>query len=54
MAVFFFAVGLEIKRELTDGELSTWRHAALPVVAAAGGMVVPALVYGARRHRRRR
>jgi NhaA family Na+:H+ antiporter len=45
MAVFFFAVGLEIKRELTVGELSAWRHAALPVVAAAGGMVVPALVY---------
>lgn len=45
MAVFFFVVGLEIKREVLEGELSTWRRAALPLVAAVGGMVVPALVY---------
>ena len=45
MAVFFFLVGLEIKRELLHGELSTFRKAALPAFAAAGGMAVPALVY---------
>ena len=45
MAVFFFVVGLEIKRELVVGQLSTPRDAALPAVAALGGMVVPALVY---------
>jgi NhaA family Na+:H+ antiporter len=45
MVIFFFVVGLEIKRELVDGELSEWRKAALPVVAAVGGMVAPALIY---------
>src|SRR5882757_10935097 len=45
MAVFFFLVGLEIKRELLQGELSTFGKAALPAIAAVGGMVVPALVY---------
>lgn len=45
MAVFFFLVGLEIKREFVDGELKTPRQAALPAVAALGGMVVPALIY---------
>jgi NhaA family Na+:H+ antiporter len=45
MALFFFVVGLEIKRELVDGELTEPRRAALPVVAALGGMVVPALLY---------
>ena len=45
MALFFFVVGVEIKRELVDGELRERRHAALPVIAAAGGMLVPALVY---------
>jgi NhaA family Na+:H+ antiporter len=45
MTVFFLVVGLEIKRELVAGELRTWRRAALPVVAAAGGMAVPALIY---------
>ncbi len=45
MAVFFFVVGLEIKRELVTGQLRDPRFAALPAVAALGGMVVPALVY---------
>ena len=45
MALFFLVVGLEIKRELRGGELSSWKVAALPVVAATGGMVVPALAY---------
>lgn len=45
MAVFFFVVGLEIKREILVGELSTPRQAALPVAAALGGMVFPALFY---------
>ena len=45
MAVFFFLVGLEIKRELVDGNLSTWRDRRLPVIAAAAGMFVPAAVY---------
>ena len=45
MAVFFFVVGLEIKRELLHGELSSARKAALPVVAAVGGMAMPALIY---------
>jgi len=45
MAVFFFVVGLEIKRELVVGDLSDRRDAVLPAVAALGGMVVPALIY---------
>ncbi|MEA2842954.1 MAG: Na+:H+ antiporter, NhaA family [Actinomycetota bacterium] len=45
MALFFFVVGLEIKRELVTGELRHWRTAALPAIAALGGMVVPALLY---------
>ncbi len=45
MAGFFVLVGLEIKRELLVGELNTWRKAALPLVAAIGGMIAPALVY---------
>ena len=45
MGIFFFVVGLEIKRELLAGELTDPRKAALPVLAAVGGMVVPALVY---------
>ena len=45
MAIFFFVVGLEIKRELVAGELRDPRAAALPSIAAIGGMVVPALLY---------
>ncbi|MET0627508.1 MAG: Na+/H+ antiporter NhaA [Acidimicrobiia bacterium] len=45
MAIFFFVVGLEIKRELVEGELHDPRKAALPAIAAFGGMLVPALVY---------
>ena len=45
MAVFFFVVGLEIKRELTAGRLSSLRMAALPGMAALGGMLVPAAIY---------
>jgi Na+/H+ antiporter NhaA len=47
MAVFFFVVGLEIKRELLRGELAGLDKAILPAVAAAGGMIVPALIYTA-------
>lgn len=45
MAVFFFVVGLELKREIVAGELSNPRKALLPIAAAVGGMLVPALVY---------
>lgn len=45
MAVFFFVVGLEIKRELAVGHLSSLKKASLPVMAAVGGMVIPALFY---------
>ncbi len=45
MAIFFFVVGLEIKRELVSGELQDPKAAALPAIAALGGMAVPALVY---------
>ena len=45
MAVFFFLVGMEIKREITRGELSSFSQAILPLVAAIGGMLVPALIF---------
>ena len=45
MTIFFFVVGLEIKRELSSGHLSSFRKASLPFFAAIGGMIVPALIY---------
>lgn len=45
MAIFFFVIGLEIKREIIAGELSTWKKAAMPVYAAMGGMLIPALIF---------
>ena len=45
MAIFFFVIGLELKREFMDGELSSFRKASLPMGAALGGMIVPALIY---------
>lgn len=45
MAIFFFLVGLEIKREVVEGRLSNMRQAGLPILAAIGGMVVPALIF---------
>ncbi|MDF2831736.1 Na+/H+ antiporter NhaA [Chryseobacterium indoltheticum] len=45
MAIFFLLVGLEIKRELVEGELSSFKNASLPIFAAVGGMVVPAVIY---------
>ena len=45
MAIFFFFVTLEIKREFIEGELSNFKQAMLPIMGAIGGMVVPALVY---------
>ena len=50
MAIFFFTVGLELKREVLGGELSSARKIALPAFAALGGMVAPALVYTALNH----
>lgn len=45
MAVFFLLVGLEIKREMMEGELSSFKNASLPIFAAIGGMLVPAIIY---------
>jgi Na+:H+ antiporter, NhaA family len=47
MALFFFVIGLELKREFMAGELSTVKKASLPMIAALGGMIVPALIYAA-------
>jgi NhaA family Na+:H+ antiporter len=45
MAIFFFSIGLEIKREILVGELASFRQALLPIVAAVGGMVVPVIIF---------
>lgn len=45
MAIFFFLVGLELKREIVDGELSEPKKVVLPMIAAVGGMIVPAVIY---------
>ena len=45
MTIFFFVVGLEIKREMTSGHLASFKKAVMPFVAAIGGMAVPALIY---------
>ena len=45
MAIFFFMIGLEIKRELLVGELSSFKKAIVPISAAMGGMILPALIY---------
>ena len=45
MTIFFFVVGLEIKREIVDGELRSFSRAALPIIAAIGGMLLPAAIY---------
>lgn len=50
MAIFFFLVGLEIKRELLTGDLASPQRAALPIAAAIGGMAIPALIYAAINH----
>lgn len=50
MTLFFFVVGMELKREMLVGELSDLRQAALPIIAAIGGMVMPALIYFAINH----
>jgi NhaA family Na+:H+ antiporter len=47
MAVFFLLVGLEIKREMVEGELSSFKNASLPIFAAVGGMILPAVIYTA-------
>jgi hypothetical protein len=50
MTVFFAFVGLEIRREISSGELGSWRRASVPIAAALGGMIVPASIYAAVLH----
>ncbi len=45
MAIFFFLIGLEVKREIIEGHLSSWTRSTLPIIGALGGMVVPAAIY---------
>ena len=45
MAIFFFVIGLELKREILEGELSSFDRMVLPAIAAIGGMVAPAIIY---------
>ncbi|MCK0129408.1 Na+/H+ antiporter NhaA [Erythrobacter sp. F6033] len=45
MAIFFFLIGLEVKREVLEGQLSSWNKASLPLIAAVGGMAIPALIF---------
>ena len=45
MAVFFVLVGMEVKREMLEGSLSSYQQAIFPAIAALGGMIVPALIY---------
>nr|WP_298931273.1 Na+/H+ antiporter NhaA [uncultured Erythrobacter sp.] len=45
MAIFFFLIGLEVKREILEGQLSSWNKASLPLIAAIGGMAIPALIF---------
>jgi NhaA family Na+:H+ antiporter len=52
MVIFFFVVGLEIKREFVDGELAEWPSAVFPVGTAIGGMIIPALLYWAMNRQR--
>jgi len=45
MSIFFLLIGLELKREFKEGELSSWRNASLPIFSALGGMIIPALIF---------
>jgi NhaA family Na+:H+ antiporter len=45
MSIFFFAVAMEIKREILQGELASFKKSILPIVAAVGGMIIPAILY---------
>ncbi|MEC7742904.1 MAG: Na+/H+ antiporter NhaA [Pseudomonadota bacterium] len=47
MALFFFLIGLEVKREIVTGQLRSWKQASLPIIAAIGGMAIPAIVFAA-------